>query len=130
MGHLVTLETKRVILRATGNVWEIVPRSLGEPVGAIFFKKTSTKGFVSLELTIDEGWRHGFLSEALTSAFEYFFRETDTIYISIDGKNYHKELIECGMRPQIRGEIDKGYRIYKAEFENGACGEALLRAYP
>lgn len=125
-----SLDTERLILRAAENGWEIVPRSLGEAVGTIRFKITSTKGFVSLELTIDEGWRHGFLNEALAAVFGYFFKGTDTVYISIDGKVYHKELIECGMRPQIRGEVDKGYRIYKVEFENGACDEALQRAYP
>lgn len=124
------LETERLILREHENGWEIIPRPLGEPVGTILFKRSSTKGFVSLELTIDEGWRYSFLGEALVTAFKYLFEQTDTLYISVDGKVYHKELIECGMRPQIRGETDKGYRIYKAEFENGACDKALQRAYP
>ena len=119
------LETERLILRGLENGWEIVPRSLGDPVGTISIKKSPVKGFVSLELTIDEGWRHGFPGEAIAAAFKYLFEQTDTVYISVDGKVYHKELIECGMKPQIRGEIDKGYRIYKVEFENGACDKAL-----
>lgn len=119
------LETERLRLRCLENGWEIVPRSLGESVGTIIFERSTTKGFVSLELTIDEGWRHGFLGETLAAALKYFFKETDTIYIRVDGKIYHKELIECGLRPQIRGEIGKGYRIYKDEFENGACNKTF-----
>ena len=119
------LKTERLILRGLESGWEIVPRSLEEPVGIILFGKSSTKGFVSLKLTIDEGWRHGYLGEALVAAFGYFFKETDTIYISADGKVYHKELIKCGMRPQIRGEVSGGYRFYKVEFENGACDKAF-----
>lgn len=123
------LETELLILQAAESGWEIVPRSLGEPVGAIFFEKSSIKGFISLELSISEDWRHGFLGEALAAAFKYCFEETDTIYISVDGKTYHKELIECGMRPQVRGEIGGHYRICKVEFENGACDKALQRAF-
>lgn len=119
------LETERLRFRCLENGWEIVPRSLGEPVGTILFERSEIKGFVSLKLKIDEGWRHGFLGEALIAAFGFFFKETDTVYISVDGKVYHKELLECGMRAQIRGEIDKGYRIYKDEFENGACDKAF-----
>lgn len=77
------------------------------------------------KLKIDEGWRHGFLGEALIAVFGFFFKETNTVYIRVDGKVYHKELLECGMRPQIRGETEKGYRIYKDEFENGACDKAF-----
>lgn len=124
------LETERLILCAAENGWEIIPRPLGESVGTILFKKDSVKGFVSLEAAVDDGWRHGFLGEALVSVFKYLFEQTDTVYISVDGKIYYKELIECGMRPQIRGEIDKGYRIYKVEFENGACDKTLQRAFP
>lgn len=123
------LETELLILQAAEGGWKIVPRSLGEPVGSFFFEESSIKGFISLELTIDEDWRHGFLGEALAAAFKYCFDETDTIYISVDGKIYHKELIECGMRPQIRGEVGGNYRIYKVEFENGACDKALQRAF-
>ena len=119
------LETKRLILSPTQNSWEIVPRSLGEPVGTIFFGKSSVKGFVSLELTIDGGWRYGFLSEAVAAVIRYLFENTDTIYISADGAIYNKELIECGMRPQLRGELGGGYRIYKKEFEKGACDKAF-----
>lgn len=124
------LETERLLLRGLESGWEIIPRSLGETVGTIRFERSSVKGFVSLELTIDEGWRHVFLGEALVTAFKYLFEQTDTVYISVDGKVYHKELIECGMRPQTRGETDKGYRINKAEFEKGACDKALRQAYP
>ena len=113
----ITFETERLILRELESGWEIVPRSLGEPVGTILFERSPVKGFVSLKLTIDESWRHGFLCEAVAAVFGYLFKETDTVYISADGKIYHKELIECGMRPQIRGEIGGGYRIYKTEFK-------------
>lgn len=123
------LETKRLILQAAESGWEIVPRSREEPVGSILFKKSSVKGFISLELTICEDWRHGFLGEALVTALKYCFEETDTIYISIDGKTYRKELIKCGMKPQVRGEVGGHYRIYKVEFENGACDKALQRAF-
>lgn len=123
------LETERLILRGFENGWEIVPRSLGEAVGTICFERSSVKGFASLEPSIDEGWRYGFLCEALAAAFKYLFEETDTIYISVGGAVYNKELIECGMKPQIRGETGKGYRIYKDEFENGACNKALRQAY-
>lgn len=119
------LETEQLRLRCLENGWEIVPCSLGEPVGTILFERSEIKGFVSLKLKIDDGWRHGFLGEALIAIFGFFFKENDTVCISADGKVYHKELIECVMRPQIRGEIDKGYRIYKVEFENGACGKAF-----
>lgn len=123
------LETKRLILQAAESGWEIVPRSLGESVGSILFERSSVKGFISFELAIDEDWRHGFLGEALAAALKYCFEETGTIYISIDGKTYRKELIECGMRPQVRGEVGGHYRIYKVEFENGACDKALQRAF-
>lgn len=119
------LETERLELRLLENGWEIIPRSLEEPVGTILYKRSSTKGFVSLKLDIDEGWRHGFLGEALVAVFGFFFKETDTVCISADGKVYHKELAECGMRPQIRGKVDRGYGICKVEFENGACDKAF-----
>lgn len=122
---MLGLETERLRLRCLENGWEIVPRSLEEPVGTILFEWSEIKGFVSPKLKIDEGWRHGFLGEALIAIFGFFFKENDTVCISADGKVYHKELLECGMRPQIRGEIDKGYRIYKVEFENGACDKAF-----
>lgn len=134
-----TLETERLILNGGDNKWDIIPRSLGEPVGEVKVINEYS-GFVTLEMVFDKDWRFGFTEEAVREIVRYFFRETEFHTVSFTNSDIEKELLNCGFRPGIRGRSDCGFRLHKLEmyvsaaellalakkaYENGELAEFL-----
>lgn len=118
-----TLETERLLLNGGGDKWNIIPRSLGEPVGEVkVINKFS--GFVTLEIVFNKDWRFGFAEEAIKEIARYFFEETEFYTIRVENSEFEKELLNCGFRPEIRGRSDCGFRLRK--FETNISAAELL----
>lgn len=111
-----TLETERMILHGGDNKWDIIPKSLGKPVGEIKILN-EWSGFVTLEIIIDDDWRCGFTEEVISEIVRYFFGETEFHTIRVENADIEKELLSCGFRPEMRGRSDCGFRLHKVEYE-------------
>ena len=112
------LETERLILRGGDNNWDIIPKSLGEPVGKVGILNEYS-GFVTLEIVFDKDWRYRFTEEVLSEIVRYYFEETEFHTVKVKNADIEKELRNCGFRPQIRGRSDCGFSInkYKIKYE-------------
>lgn len=110
------LETERLILRGGDNKWDIIPKSLGEPVGKVGIL-SEWSGFVTLEIVFDKDWRYGFTEEVISEIARYFFGETEFHTVKVKNTDIEKELRSCGFRPEIRGRSDCGFRLHKVEYE-------------
>lgn len=108
------LETQRLILRGGDNKWDIIPKSLGEPVGEIKILN-EWSGFVTLEIVFDTDWRYGFTEEALKEIVRYYFGETEFHTVTVKNTDIEKDLLSCGFRPEIRGRSDSGFGLHKSE---------------
>lgn len=106
------LETQRLILRGGGNKWNIIPKSLGEPVGEVRILN-EWSGFVTLEIVFDKDWRYGFTEEVLKEIVRYYFEEAVFHTVKVKNTDIEKELRSCGFRPGIRGRSDCGFSINK-----------------
>lgn len=110
------LETERLILCGGDNKWDIIPKSLGEPVGKVnIFNEWS--GFVTLEILFNDDWRYGFTEEVISEIVRYYFEETEFHTVIVENTDIEKELLSCGFRPEIRGRSDCGFRLHKVEYE-------------
>lgn len=110
------LETERLILRGGADKWDIIPKSLGEPVGKVGIL-SEWSGFVTLEIVFDEDWRYGFTEEVISEIVRYYFEQTEFHTVRVENADIEKELRSCGFRPEIRGRSDCGFRLHKVEYE-------------
>lgn len=109
------LETERLLLNG-GDKWDIIPKSLGEPVGEVkVINKYS--GYVTLEIAINKNWRFGFTEETVKEIVRYFFEETEFHTVRVENADIEKELLSCGFHPEIRGRSDCGFRLHKFEMK-------------
>lgn len=111
------LETERLILCGGDNKWDIIPKSLGEPVGKVGILN-EWSGFVTLQLIINKFWRNGLPREALSEIVRYLFEEMEKHTVRIENAaDIEKELLICGFRPEVRGSADCCFRLHKSEYE-------------